>query len=76
MVVWYLNAVIASFIDNDHDIFYYLLLLFIGIILSAISSSTLNFVMEGSASWIRGSDPAINISQETMTRYLCILRWV
>ena len=25
----------------------------------------------GSASWIRGSDPAINLRQETMMRYLC-----
>ena len=50
--------------------------LFIGTILSAISSSTLNFVMGVSASWIRGSDPAINLSQETMTRYLCIFKVV
>ena len=33
-----------------------------------------SFMMWGSASWFRGSDPAINLlCQETVTGYLCIL---
>ena len=35
-------------------------------------ASLSSFAMWGPSSWIRGSDPAINLCQETTVRYLCI----